>query len=373
MRLSIDARTTFARHPRGTGKNLVDLYREIAKIRPDWRFVLFHRGRNGQNPFDGCATISDQAIDIKGDRFGLWSNLRLPLAVRAAKADLFHAPANIGPRFPGAPMVATIHDLIPLEPHLITPESAKWGEAVRRTAIKAKRILTPSAYSKGKIIEFCGIPEEKIQVNPWAPDGKCQRVEDASRIAAVKAKYGLKGDCRYVFGFAAEDPRKNTEKVLKAWAQLPQAVRGETQMLLVGLQEQARIRFQKLADDLELGDTCQLWGFADEEDLAPLLSGASVLVFPSLSEGFGLPLLDAFICGAAVLTSNLSSLPEVAGDAALLVDPHQTESIADGLRQLLTDETLRQGLVQRGFSRVELFTWEACARRVVSVFETVVG
>lgn len=373
MRLCIDARSTFARHPRGTGKNLVDLYRELAKARPDWRFVLLHRGRNGKNPFAGCPNISDRAIDIKGDRFGLWSNLRLPLAVRAEKADLFHAPANIGPRFPGAPMVATIHDLIPLEPHLITPDSAQWGEAVRRTARKAKRILTPSAYSKQKIVEFCGIPEEKVTVNPWAPDGKCQRVEDGARIAAAQQKYGLRPDVPYAFGFGSDMPRKNTEKVLQAWALLPRQVRAERQLLLVGIREPTLSRFKALADELGLGESCRLHGFADEADLAPLLSGAALLVFPSLSEGFGLPILDAFACGAAVLTSNLSSLPEVAGDAGLLVDPHSVESIAEGLRQLLSDEPLRQTLVERGFERVQAYTWEACARRVLAVFEAAAG
>jgi alpha-1,3-rhamnosyl/mannosyltransferase len=94
-----------------------------------------------------------------------------------------------------------------------------------------------------------------------------------------------------------------------------------------------------------------------------------MLVFPSLSEGFGLPLLDAFACGAAVLTSNLSSLPEVAGDAGLLVDPHSVESIAEGMRQMLSDEPMRQELVVRGFERVKAYTWEACAQRVIGVFE----
>lgn len=373
MRLCIDARSTFARHPRGTGKNLVDLYREIAKIRPDWRFVMFHRGRNGKNPYAGCANISDQAIDIKGDRWGLWSNLRLPLAVRAAKADLFHAPANIGPWFPGAPMVATIHDLIPLEPHLVTPDSAQWGEAVRRTARKASRILTPSAYSKQKIVEFCGIPEERVVVNPWAPDGKCRRVEDAVQIAAAREKYGLRPEVRYAFGFGSDMPRKNSEMVIRAWAQLPQALRRDHQLLLVGIREPTLSRFKALADELGLGESCRLHGFADEADLAPLLSGAAMLVFPSLSEGFGLPILDAFACGAAVLTSNLSSLPEVAGDAGLLIDPHHAESIAEGMGQLLRDEALRQTLVARGFERVQAYTWEACAQRVSAVFEAAAG
>ena len=355
------------------GKSLVDLYGEIARLRPAWDMLMLHRGRNGQEPFADKPNIADRHIDIKGDRFGLWSNLRLPLAVRAAKADLFHAPANIGPRFPGAPMVATIHDLIPLEPELATPDSARWGEAVRRTAHKAAKILTPSEYSKQKIVEFCGIPESKVVVNPWAPDRKCRRIDDAERLAAVREKYGMAGEAPYVFGFGSDMPRKNTEKVIRAWAKVPASLRAQRHLVLVGIRELALVKFRALAEELGVGESCRLHGFADEADIAALLSGAAVLVFPSLSEGFGLPLLDAFICGAAVLTSDCTSLPEVAGDAAVLVDPRRTDAIADGLRQLLGDEKLRRELVARGFERVKAYTWEACAQRALGVFESVAG
>lgn len=334
---------------------------------------MFHRGRNGQNPFNDCTNVFDKSIEIKGDLFGLWGNVRLPFAVRFAQGDLIHSPANIGPYFPGVPMVATIHDLIPLEPDLATPESTKWGEHVQRTARRAQKILTPSAYSKGRIVEFCGISEDKVVVNPWAPDRKCRRIADVSLLSAVRERYGLAPGRPYVFGFGSDMPRKNTEKVIRAWSLLSATVRRNNQLLLVGVREPALSKFRNLAEGLGIGESCRLCGFADEADLAMLLSGAAVLIFPSLSEGFGLPILDAFICGAAVLTSDCTSLPEVAGDAAVLVDPRRTEAIADGLRQLLGDEELRRDLVARGFERVKAYTWEACAQRVLGVFESVAG
>jgi len=371
MHLCVDARSVYRDVRRGIGKNLVDLYSFIADARADWQITMLHRGESAGNPLAGYDNIYPKVIDIKGGWLGLWGNLRLPFELLKSGANLFHAPANIGPFHPCQPMVSTIHDLIPLDPQLITPESEKWGERVRRTARVSKKIITPSVFSKRQIVDFCKVPDDKVVVNYWAPDHKIHRVVDSNILGSIRSKYNLAPDKKYVFGFGAEDSRKNTERVLIAWSQLPQSVRSECQLLLVGIQNKAREKFQQFADHLQLDDSVRLYGFADEEDIAPLLSGASVLVFPSLSEGFGLPILDAFVCGSAVLTSNVTSLPEVAGDAALLVDPTSVGAIADGLRQLLTDESLHRQLVEGGTERVKQFTWDACAQRVISVFEEV--
>lgn len=373
MIINVDARTVYRCNRRGIGKSLIDLYKEISVQRRNWKVTMLHCGEASEQPFSSFSNIHSRTVHIPGGWHGLWSNVRLPMELIIEKADVLHAPANIGPVWPCKPMVATIHDLIPLDPQFVTTESKKWGERVRRTARVARKIMTPSEFSKQKIIEFSGIPDDKIVVNSWAPDRKYHQVTEPDHLSNVRLKYGLDPDKKYAFGFGAEDPRKNTEKVLIAWSKLPQGLRNESQLLLVGIQEQSRLKFQQLASHLQIADSCRLHGFADEGDIAPLLSGASLLVFPSLSEGFGLPVLDAFACGAAVLTSNVTSLPEIAGDAALLVDPTNVGEITDGVRQLLTNDTLQKELVKKGAERVEQFTWDACAQRAIDVFEEVVN
>jgi glycosyltransferase involved in cell wall biosynthesis len=266
-------------------------------------------------------------------------------------------------------MLLTVHDLIPLE---MTPDSAKtsmWAKRVGAAARKARRLVTPSDYSKRQLIERLGVHGDKITVNPWAPDGKMHRVVDRDALQRVRQKYGLAPEGPYVFGFGAEDPRKNTANILEAWFGLPPSLQESCCLLLVGIQEPVLSRFREQVRARAGGGRVLLNGFADEADLPALLSGSAALCYPSLSEGFGLPILDAFVCETPVLTSDATSLPEVAGDAAVLVDPNQPASIRDGLVRLLEARQLCGELVARGRERLRNYTWERCAECLVQVLE----
>ena len=194
---------------------------------------------------------------------------------------------------------------------------------------------------------------------------------DADRLLRARQRYGLADDRPYVLGFGAADPRKNTRGVLTAWSQMSPSLRQGWQLLLVGISPSAMSDFERLREELGIADSCVLSGFADEEDIPALLSGAEVLCYPSLAEGFGLPILDAMVCETAVLTSNVTSLPEVAGDAALLVDPEDVAAMTGGLAELLSNTARRTELVERGRERVRAFTWDACADRICEVFAAV--
>jgi glycosyltransferase involved in cell wall biosynthesis len=360
----------YRRDRRGTGKNLIDLYRDMAKLRPDWRFLLLHQLPGEDDPFASLRNVEHRKIDIRcGDRLNLWEQVRLPLAARRAGADVLHCPANSGPRFPLVPAVITIHDLIPLEMEPGSAATRAWAAKVAVAARKARRIITPSEYSKRQLVERHHVLPEKITVNYWAPDQACRRVTDAVELTRARLRYGLSPNRPYVLGFGASDPRKNTQRILEAWARMSARFRENVALVLVGIQEPALTAYRRLAGELSLGSGVSLHGFAEEQDLPALLSGATALCYPSLAEGFGLPILDAFVCGTAVLTSSGSSLPEVAGDAALLVDPQQVESIRAGLEQLLDDEKHRAALVAKGHERVKQFSWERCAAVAAAVLE----
>ena len=373
MLIGVDMRTVYQASRRGTGKNLLDLYTAVAEARPDWLFVMFHRNRRAEDPFAAAPNVEARCIDMPGDRWDLWERLRLPLAARAARVDVLHCPANTCPRHPLRPTVVTIHDLIPLDERFSGPESATWERNVRRAVRTARRIVTPSETTRQMIVNRLGAPVDKVIVNYWAPDRGCQRVTDADRLLRARRRYGLADESPYVFGFGAADPRKNTRGVLTAWSQVSLALRQGHQLLLVGISDSAMPACEQLRDELGIADSCVLSGFADEDDIPTLLSGADVLCYSSLAEGFGLPILDAFVCETAVLTSNATSLPEVAGDAAVLVDPEDPAAVADGLAGLLSDPSRRRELVDRGRQRVAAFTWDACARRICEVFEAVAG
>jgi glycosyltransferase involved in cell wall biosynthesis len=385
--IGIDARTIFDAPRRGIGKTLVDLYRQLISCKDNWEFIFFHQYTNVKqsprsstfvkllnstivdNPFENYANVKLCPVDMPGDRFNFWQEIRLPLAAKMNGVDILHCPANTAPRHPLVPMVVTIHDLIPLETEFLTPVSGRWAKSVGRAVQKAHRIFAPSQFTCDKIVQRFGVQADKLIVNPWAPAGALRKVKDPAELARVQSRYGLDGSRAYVLGFGAADPRKNTQRILLSWKELPKTITDRYTLLLIGIQDAAMAHFKSLVCELGLADRCILHGFAHERDLPALLSGAAALCYPSLSEGFGLPVLDAFACRTPVLTSTTTSLPEVAGEAAVLVDPTDQKSITDGLCKLLENQGLREKLVRLGIARLESFTWQGCAERVGAVFE----
>lgn len=369
--IALDARSIFRPVRRGTAKNLIDVYRRVAKLRPDWQILMFHQIPAEDNPFADCDNVSLHQIDIKGDRFSFWQHIRLPLAAKASGVDVLHCPANTSPCYPIVPVVLTVHDLIPLENDFSSARTKSWLRNIKRSVHQARRIVTPSTYTRKLIIERLGVDEDKITVNPWAADGACTLVSQDGELTRVREKYTSFPDRKYVLGFGAVDPRKNTERVIRAWSMLSEDIRQQYSLVMVGIDESVRSRFQTIAARVGLNGDCRLHGFVEEEDIPALLSGATMLCYPSLSEGFGLPILDAFACETPVLTSSTTSLPEVAGEAAMLVDPHDHNDIARGMKSILLDEQRRIDMVHAGKQRLKQFTWESCANRLCTVLECV--
>ncbi len=374
MNVAIDARVVYQEPVlRGIGKTLLSLYRHLARLRPDWTFLMYYQIGNGQDPLRNYRNVLRRQVDGKGDRFDAWQHLWLPLSVRRSCADIFHSHSGVAPHFPLCRMVVTVHDLIPLRLRRGEPGVMRWAANVTRAARQACRILTASEHAKKEIHRILGIPLEKIVVVHWGPNESCLLQQNRVGLDDLLARYGVEPNRPYVLHFGMADPRKNTRSVLEAWARLPDRLRREYALLVVGVQGPTLAVFQALVDHFGLSNGVFLHGYAPEEDIPYLLSGATVLCYPSLSEGFGLPVLDAFACGTAVLTSNITSLPEIAGDAALLVDPTCIEMIAKGLERLLSDAAFRSELISRGRERLKGFSWTSCAEQVADIMVACAG
>lgn len=369
MRIALDARTVFAANRRGTGKNLIDLYSQVAQAKPDWEFVMLHRDEHNTNPFAGMNNVRQKTGEIVGDRWNMWLNVRLPALAKAARVDALHCPANVSPFLNLVPMILTVHDLIPM--HCPDRRYASWWRMnVARGVQRARLVLTPSEFSRQQILNEFGDFADKVVVNQWAPDTGCRFIEDAAEIEKVREKYLVPPGKRFFLSFGARDGRKNTRRLVEAWKCLPEDLRKDCSLLIVGLNKPAMREFTVLLDELNLRKDCVLHGFAPEEDVSALLSGADALCYVSLHEGFGLPILDAFVCRTAVLSSSTTSLPEIAGDAAMLVDPENTDEICSGLQRLMTDSALRKSLAEKGLSRVKEFAWDKCVERYVNAVQT---
>lgn len=367
MRIALDARTIYAPHRRGIGKSLLALYQHLPRVRPDWQVIAYHRNRIIETVLPE-PYVQPKFIEMRGDRFNAWDRFRLPLACRRDRVDVLHSPANHCPDWMPIPTLVTIHDLIPMDmpEELPAKPTQRFEHSVRTACAKASAITCPSEYTRNRLINDLAAEPGRVFVTPWADFGKPGPVDLAGRISLFE-KYRVEPP--FVLHFGAADPRKNTRRVIEAWAGQRKLIKNHAKLLVVGLDAQAQAELSICTARLGIESSVVLHGFADEADIPSLLRLADVLAYPSLSEGFGLPILEAFASGTAVITSDCTSLPEVAGDAAMIIDPHDFNTISKAMHKLLTDKVYRRELVRRGLKRLKQYTWLNTAEQFASAIE----
>jgi glycosyltransferase involved in cell wall biosynthesis len=285
--------------------------------------------------------------------------------------DVFHATDAKIPKLRGVPVVATLHDAIPLaNPEWATQHLRTLKNYLIRAAAQwADAVITDSIAMVPQIAEQFRIPSERITpIYPGVDERWFQRI-DADVSASVIARYGLAPGFFLMVGTL--QPRKNVARLLAAYRALPARIRAERQLVVVGrIGWSAEALVAQLRAATAQGEVRWL-EYVVESDLRVLYQSAGAFVFPSLWEGFGFPVLEAFASGTPVVTSNLSALPEIAGEAAVLVDPYQVDAIRDAMLRLAEDEALRSHLAAAGLLRAQQFSWDACAKRVLGVYRTI--
>jgi alpha-1,3-rhamnosyl/mannosyltransferase len=287
--------------------------------------------------------------------------------------DLFHATDHLIARFSRFPVIATLMDAIPLShPEWVRMRYAHAKNWLWRRATRwAEHILTISDYSKQDISRYFGIDADKISVVPLGVDDRYFERFNAEQKRRLIHELGLP-DTFYLF-VGTLQPRKNLERLLDAHASLPASLRKDAPLVIVGrLGWGCEALMARLGDESSRGRVYWL-NYLPDLKVRLLMQTACALVFPSLYEGFGLPVVEAFASGLPVITSNTTSLPEVAGEAALLVDPSDTGGIADAMRQIVEIPGLPERLVAAGEKRARELTWSSCAQRTLDVYRKVLG
>ncbi|MDE9461690.1 glycosyltransferase family 4 protein [Xenorhabdus bovienii] len=301
--------------------------------------------------------LAGDILDIKKSRaFSPFSSLIMSFTSNDS-SRLFFLPGYIPPLFSRSQFVFTIHDLN----HLDRPENSSFLKKVfyrfviKRGCFTAKRIITVSEFSRDRIISWSAVPEDKIiNVGNGVDDSFNMKVKP------------LTLEYPYLLCVSNRKLHKNEPSLIQAFAKAN--IDPAIKLLFTGNPTTELIT---LINELNLSERVIFHGFVDDSDLPSLYRGALGLLFPSLYEGFGLPVLEAMACGIPVLTSNVTSLPEVAGDAALLVDPYSVDDIAHKINQLVIDKDLRTMLIERGIARAKMFTWDKVAERVQNILEQV--
>lgn len=319
---------------------------------------------------------------------GRWSNfsvrrtlphtplIRIPITLavelRRRPVDLLFVQYT-SPLFAPCKVVTTIHDIS--YEHL--PETYNRRSrfqmklTIRHTARRADHVIASSEYSRRDLIDTYRLPSEKVTAIPLAAPVFYKPVTDENELIRIRQKYDLEGD--FILGVGSIQPRKNLGRLISAYAMLAKKRDDLPPLILVG--KKAWLSEETFgAKDLHgLGDRVRFTGFVPDEDLPPLYSAAKLFVYPSFFEGFGLPPLEAMQCGTPVITGDRTSLPEVVGDAGILVDPFDTQAIADAIERLLADESLRGDLSRKGLERSKLFSWNSTARQTLDVFERIMS
>lgn len=296
----------------------------------------------------------------------LWEQTVLPLKIK--KGDYLFSPGNSGP-ISLSRQIVTIHDVAPIDrPDWFDRPRARWFQFMTtRLAGQAAHVITDSEYSKQRLLAHVPIDERRITVIAIGVD-RCFAPQSYEQIERMRRAMKLPRGQYVLCVGRMLDKRKNIMRLLEAWSKIENDIPQDIWLILAGKHDDKEFR-ASLAQAGISPSRVHLIGHAPDEWMPALYSGALAFAFPSLYEGFGLPPLEAMACGTPVLTSNVTSLPEVVGDAAWMVDPLDVGQIADGLVRLIEDNALRSQLIAKGFKRAALHDWDEPARRTWALLE----
>jgi glycosyltransferase involved in cell wall biosynthesis len=369
VRIAIDARKL---RDYGIGTYVRNLLRHLARIDRATEYVLFTQPADielGSELGENFRTVVERA-----GAYSVKEQLTIPMDLRREGIDLFHAPHYVLPPLTPCKSVVTIHDCI----HLRFPQYLpnRFAYAYARSSLwvathRASRVLTVSEASKRDILRYFHVPEAKIDVIYNAIDDRLGEPLCDEEIAQVRERYQLTDP--FVLYAGNIKPHKNLERLIEAFHMFRRGGFEQVKLLIIGDEISQYATLRRAVHRHKLHKHVRFFGFVPDKTLAALYRLASVFVFPSLYEGFGLPPLEAMASGTPVITSNVSSLPEVVGDAALLIDPYDSAEIANAIRRVLTEPALAADLRQRGLARVKDFSWERSVARVRDIYQEVLS
>ncbi len=372
MRLAIDVRLA-AYQEAGITTYARSLLAEMPALAPEHRFVIL-RSRKGQSLRLSAPNVEERALWTPPHN--RWEQILLPFETALARPDLVHSPDFVPCFRRRWRAVITVHDLAFLRyPQLLTAESRRYYGQVSRACRSADLIIAVSENTARDLVDLLGVPRERIRV-VYEAAGPAYRPLGGDAVAEVRRQYGAAGG--YLLFVSTIEPRKNLATLLRALARLKEEHADEwahrsLPLLVVGRAGWLCEGSERLVEELGLQDDVRFLGPASSVELLRLYNGAVALAYPSLYEGFGLPPLEAMACGTPVLSAATSSLPEVVGDAGLLLPPLDVAAWSQALWRVASDGALREELRRRGLARAARFSWRRAAEQTLAVYREALG
>ena len=367
MRIAVNA-TILDSRPTGLGVYTLNLIRELSQlIGPDDQLIVFTSYPQG---LKGCKIKLRGVSSCLQPQYGvgagffrfLWTQFVYPFRISKEKCDAVYSTTHHTVFLLKTPQIITIHDLLPLKfPARYRLQYLYFKYMIPVLLKRCAAVVAVSENTKKDILQYYGIPSEKVTVVYNSYDGNLFLAPSAENS---KRKYA---DDPYILAVGASYVNKNLERLLEAYAQIKDKI--PHRLLITGGRKDYIDSLREKAGYLKIAGSVTFMNYVPPEDLPHLYRNAAVFVFPSLDEGFGIPLLEAMACGCPVVASDVSSIPEVCNDAAYYVDPYNADGIARGIIEVLKNEGLRNDLIQKGFKRVKMFSWKNSAQKIFNILK----
>ena len=370
MRIGIEAQRVFRTNKHGMDYVVLQEIKELQKMDTKNEYFVFVAPGE-----DRCLedTKNVHIIEIGGGFYPLWEQYTLPKAVKELKLDMLHCTSNTAPLFCKTPLILTLHDIIFLEPRDKLNKSLyqNMGWFYRRLVVprilkKCKVIITVSNYEKNNIMTKLNIPEERMAMIYNGYNNWFRPVNDTK--LTYKKYINNEG---YFFFLGNTDPKKNTERTLIAFSKYLEKSDVKRKLLLADLDKNYLDGIIERNHIENIRNSIVMPGYIVNSDLPYIYNSAFAFLYTSLRESFGIPLLEAMACGTPVITSNTSSMPEIGGREAILVDPENADEIAEKMLQLEKDDTFYREQEEIGLKRTKLFSWQQTAEQLLAVYEKV--
>lgn len=376
MRIGIEGQRLFRRKKHGMDMVALELVRNLQLLDKENDYFVFVKSDVDDQVLSETGNF--KIVKLGGGFYPFWEQYALPRAARKAGCEILHCTSNTAPVMTRIPLVITLHDIIYMEKSItgILRGSGtlyqKIGNVYRRLVIpriirKGKKIITVSRFEKERIAGFFDMKDDDrlaAVYNGVSPHFK--PVTDQVERDRVKGKYHLPD--RYFFFLGNTDPKKNTQGTLKAFSDFFRQTGEDIRLVMLDYDKPELEKLLVAIGDPGLMEKIVLTGYVVNTDLPAIYSQSLLFLYPSLRESFGIPMLEAMACGVPVITSDTSSMPEVAGDAALITDPFKPEEITAAMIRLTRDQVLREELIQKGLVRAQQFSWKAMAENVLEIY-----
>lgn len=375
MKIGIDIRPMIS-NTTGVGNYTLNLIENISAIDKKHQYILFSNSFKDRIPFKSLSLPSN--FELKDYKIpnrilrGLWNYISYPpIETFIGDVDIFHSPHSIPIPARKAKLIVTIHDLYFLKHPDMVGRDVR--EDHRRLSInylnKVRKIITVSDNSKKDIIELLDVTPEKVTVIYEGVDDIFRVVNEETTLENVRERYRLPHE--FILFIGTISPRKNPRGLIESISILRNRGLKDLSLIMIGPEGFKTDEVLRLIHERNLEDSVRHIGYVPYEDMPYIYNISSLLVYPSLYEGFGLPPLEAMACGVPVIASNTSSMPEILGDAALLVDPYNPGEIADSIKKILHNESLRSSLIEKGLKKASSYSWEDTAKKVLKVYEEI--